>query len=186
LGFTHCLFNMEFFHDPASYRLSVIEFNPRLASQFGDLYRRVHGIDAHEIGVALAMGQDPAALPRAAPTAGAASSFVYRVFDQRHTAPAMPGPWQRARLAREFPDAMLFTYPKSGHSLARDFKWLGSHRYGILHLGGRDVQDLRRRCEAASALLGWPAPYAGESQHAAGHGAFEPSDALAARAQPLR
>jgi hypothetical protein len=54
---------------------------------------------------------------------------------------------------------MLFTYPKSGHSLERDFKWLGSHRYGILHLGGRDAHDLRQRCEAASAILGWPAPY---------------------------
>ncbi len=186
VGFTHGLFNMEFFHEPASDRLSVIEFNPRLASQFGDLYRRVHGVDAHAIGLALALGQDPAALPRTEPTAGAAASFVYRTFDLRDTVPAMPGPWQVARLAREFPDAMLFTYPKSGHSLARDFKWLGSHRYGILHLGGRDVHDLRRRCEAASALLGWPAPYAGEAHHAAAHGVFDPSDALAARAQPLR
>jgi biotin carboxylase len=187
VGFTHGLFNMEFFHDPASDRLSVIEFNPRLASQFGDLYRRAHGVNAHALGLALALGQDPAALPRTEPTAGAAASFVYRTFDARDTVPAMPNRWQRARLAREFPDAMLFMYPKRGHSLARDFKWLGSHRYGILHLGGRDGHDLRRRCEAASAVLGWPAPYAGEAQHAAAHGgAFDSSDALAARAYPLR
>ncbi len=184
VGFTHGLFNMEFFHDPASDRLSVIEFNPRLASQFGDLYRRVHGVDAHALGLALAMGQDPATLPRAPTTAGVAASFVYRSFDASDM-PVMPGPWQRARLAREFPDAMLFTYPKSGHSLVRDFKWLGSHRYGILHLGGRDVHDLRRRCEAASAILGWPAPYAGEAQHAAAMNGFDPSDGLAARIQPF-
>lgn len=186
VGFTHGLFNMEFFHEPASDRLSVIEFNPRLASQFGDLYRRVHGVDAHAIGLALALGHDPATLPRAAPSAGAAASFVYRTFDARDTVPAMPSARQRAHLAREFADAMLFTYPKSGHALARDFKWLGSHRYGIVHLGGRDMHDLRRRCEAASALLGWPAPYAGEAQHAAVHGAFGSSDALATRAQPSR
>jgi biotin carboxylase len=185
VGFTHGLFNMEFFYDPASDRLTVIEFNPRLASQFGDLYRRVTGVDAHAIGVALAVGQDPATLPLAQATDGAAASFVYRTFDLHEPVPPMPSPWQRARLAREFPDAMLFTYPKSGHSLARDFKWLGSHRYGILHLGGRDAHDLRRRCEAASALLGWPAPYAGEAQHAAMNG-FDPSDALAAHIQPLR
>jgi hypothetical protein len=179
VGFTHGLFNMEFFHEPKSDRLAVIEFNPRLASQFGDLYRRVHGVDAHEIGLALAMGQDPAALPRTEPAAGAAASFVYRTFDPRDTVPAMPSAWQRARLARAFPDAMLFIYPKSGHSLARDFKWLGSHRYGILHLGGRDAHDLRRRCEAASALLGWPAPYG--DVHAAAHEAFDAHDTLAAR-----
>jgi hypothetical protein len=72
----------------------------------------------------------------------------------------MPGPARQAALRREFPDALLYLMPKSGHALQRDFKWLGSHRYGILHLGGRDAPDLRQRCEAASALLGWPAPYA--------------------------
>jgi ATP-grasp domain len=182
VGFTHGLFNMEFFHDAASDRLAVIEFNPRLASQFGDLYRRVHGVDAHAIGLALALGQDPAALPRAEPTAGAAASFVYRTFDLRDVVPPMPGPRQRARLAHEFPDAMLFEFPKSGHSLERDFKWLGSHRYAIVHLGGRDAHDLRRRCEAASAILGWPAPYA--DVHAAAPEGFGARDALAAR--PLR
>ncbi len=182
VGFTHGLFNMEFFHDAASDRLAVIEFNPRLASQFGDLYRRVHGVDAHAIGLALAQGFDPAAVPRAVPTAGAAASFVYRTFDVRERTPPMPSAWQRARLAHEFADAMLFQFPKSGHSLERDFKWLGSHRYGILHLGGRDAHDLRRRCEAASAILGWPAPYG--DGHAAAPEAFDARDALAAR--PLR
>ena len=42
----------------------------------------------------------------------------------------------------------------------RDFKWLGSHRYGIVHLHGDDAAHLERRARAASALLGWPAPYA--------------------------
>jgi hypothetical protein len=186
VGFTHGLFNMEFFHDAARDRLSVIEFNPRLASQFGDLHRRVSGIDAHAVGLALALGDDPAAVPRAEPTAGAAASFVYRTFDPQQPIPPMPGPWQRMRLAREFPDAMLFTYPKRGHALARDFKWLGSHRYGILHLGGRDAADLRRRCEAASAILGWPAPYALPTAETHGLHGYPAGDALAARAQPLR
>jgi biotin carboxylase len=159
IGFTHGCFNMEFFFDPVTERLSVIEFNPRLASQFSDLYLRVHGINAHAMSLALALGQDPAALPRPAPTAGAAASLVYRVFDAQHV-PIMPSVAQQAEMTRQFPDARLFMYPKRGHSLARDFKWLGSHRYGIIHLGGRDAQHVRQRCEQASALLGWPPPYA--------------------------
>jgi biotin carboxylase len=185
VAFRHGLFNMEFFHDPASDRLAVIEFNPRLASQFGDLYRRVQGLDAHALGVALATGQDPSALPRAEPSAGAAASFVYRAFDAQ-SIPAQPNAWQRARLAREFPDAMLFTFPKAGHSLARDFKWLGSHRYGILHLGGRDAHDLQRRCEAASAILGWPAPYAHDLNHSAAPALHAAGEAFAAARAPLR
>jgi hypothetical protein len=159
IGFTHGLFNMEFFHDPATGRLTVIEFNPRLASQFSDLYLSVLGIDPHALSIALATGQDPATVPRVEPLAGAAGSLVYRAFPGEPM-PQMPSPWQVARMKREFPDALLFCYPRSGHALERDFKWLGSWRYGILHLHGRDEMDLRERCLRASALLGWRAPYA--------------------------
>ena len=159
VGFDHGMFNIEFFHDPATDRLTVIEVNPRLASQFSDLYRHVRGLDPHAMSLALALGQDPTALPRIAPVAGAAASLVYRAFTPG-ASPPMPAAAQRAALMRRFPDALLFTYPRSGHALARDFKWLGSHRYGILHMHGRDAAHLKRRAEAASALLGWPAPYA--------------------------
>ena len=159
VGFDHGLFNLEFFYDAASERLSVIEVNPRMASQFSDLYRRVLGLDPHAMSLALALGQDPSEAPRTAPQAGAASSLVYRCFAADQT-PAMPSAAQCSALGQQFPDSMLFTFPKHGHSLARDFKWLGNHRYGILHLHGRDETHLRQRCEAASALLGWTAPYA--------------------------
>ncbi|MBP9916823.1 MAG: hypothetical protein KBF24_11485, partial [Thiobacillaceae bacterium] len=62
---------------------------------------------------------------------------------------------RRHALARAFPDALLFSFPKTPGQIARDFKWLGSYRYGILHLGGRDAGDLAARCLAASELLGW-------------------------------
>ncbi len=159
VGFTHGLFNMEFFYDPQTDRVTVIEFNPRMASQFSDLYQRVDGIDLHAIAFSLAHGQDPQALARAQPTAGAAASFVYRFFDPARM-PTMPHAAQRQALHQAFPDALLLEFPKSKGATARDYKWLGSYRYGILHLGGADAANLRLRCEQASALLGWPAPYA--------------------------
>ncbi len=165
IGYRHGCFNLEFFHDAASDRLTVIECNPRLASQFGDLYSRVQGRDAHAIALALALGEDAAAAPRFEPTAGVAASLVYRTFEGEPVPPP-PSAAQRAAFQRQFDDGLLFSQPKSGHSLERDFKWTGSHRYGIVHLGGRDRADLQRRAESASDLLGWPAPYAG---HAPGH-----------------
>ncbi|WP_088280096.1 acetyl-CoA carboxylase biotin carboxylase subunit family protein [Ideonella sp. A 288] len=165
VGFEHGFFNMEFFHDAATDRLAVIEFNPRLASQLADLYRRVHGIDAHAMSVALAMGEDPAAVPRLEPTAGAASSFVYRAFAADEV-PPMASSGQVNAMQAAFDDALLLRFPKAGSSLQRDFKWLSSHRYAVLHLGGRDEHDLRERCIRASTMLGWPAPYA-ELAHAA-------------------
>jgi hypothetical protein len=160
VGFTHGLFNLEFFYDTAQDRLTVIEFNPRMAAQFSDLYLRVDGLDLHRIALALAHGRDPAVLPRATPTAGVAASFVYRSFDPAARPPLPTAARQRA-LAQQFPEAMLFSFPKTPGQIRRDFKWLDSYRYGILHLGGRDARDLHARCEAASQLLNWPPPYAG-------------------------
>jgi hypothetical protein len=167
VGFTHGMFNMEFFYCQATQTLKVIEFNPRMASQFSDLYQRVDGINLHAMAIELAHGRDPWALPRAQSTAGAASSFVYRVFDDRAShlpqrIPSMPQAAQIAQLQAQFPDHLLLQFPKAGHSLARDFKWLGSYRYGIVHLSGRDVHDLQERCQRASGILHWPIPYASE------------------------
>ena len=159
VGFTHGMFNMEFFWDEASGKLTVIEFNPRMASQFSDLYLRVDGIDLHRMALELAWGRDPALLPTVQANAGAASSFVYRILSP-DTAVNMPRADQRGAFAQAFPDALLLTFPKPRSAMQRDFKWLGSYRYGIVHLGGSDARDLRQRCERASALLGWPAPYA--------------------------
>lgn len=174
IGFRHGFFNMEFFHDAASDRLSVIEFNPRMASQFGDLHRRVIGTDAHSMALAMALGRDPREVPREAPTAGAAASLVYRTLEGE-TPPAPPSPWQRHQFSRGFPDGLVFSFPKHGHALARDYKWTGSHRYGIVHLGGRDRADLRERAEQASALLGWPTPYRDLAAAPAGNGGLTDS-----------
>ena len=170
VGFSYGIFNMEFFYDAATDQLKVIEFNPRMASQFADLYLRVDGVDLYAMALALAHGQNPWGLPRALPTAGAAASFVYRSFDARladQQQPQMPSLAQLAALAAQYPDHLLLKFSKTGQSLARDFKWLGSYRYGILHLGGLDAADLQQRCEHASALLGWQAPYASDLSQSA-------------------
>jgi hypothetical protein len=70
----------------------------------------------------------------------------------------MPSAAQRAQVEYEFPGSLLFCYPKDQREIQRDFKWLGSYRYGILHLGARDASTLQADCERASAMLGWPAP----------------------------
>jgi biotin carboxylase len=185
-GFSHGLFNMEFFYEEQSKKLTVIEFNPRMASQFSDLYLQVSGVDMHAIALALAAGRDPASLPKTASTAGAAASFVYRelvpsttpattAFTQLASARAQPVRAQpgRARIAalkRLFPQSLLFCFPKSAGQIARDFKWLGSYRYGILHLYAANAAQLEADCRSASACLQWPAPYAShDTSHETSH-----------------
>lgn len=157
VGFTHGLFNMEFFHDEATDTLTVIEFNPRMASQFSDLYARVDGINLHEIALMLAHGQNPEPAARKKARAGVASSLVYRALrPQDH--PPFPDHVQMTAFRREFPDALFFEFKKKPGQVERDFKWLRSYRYGIVHLDGKDRLDLFRNVVKASETLGWPAP----------------------------
>ena len=165
IGYSHGLFNMEFFYDAVADKLTIIEFNPRMASQFADLYLRVNGIDMYAMALELARGRNPWLLPRHLPTAHMATSAVYRAFDSvqptlQQSIPPMPSDAQRLDLKQQFPDHLLLTFPKTGGSTARDFKWLGSYRYGILHLGGQNEADLQSRLIQASEMLGWPAPVA--------------------------
>ena len=154
-GFTHGIFNMEFFHDARRDEIKVIEFNPRLASQIADLYLRVDGVDVHAMNLALACGDDPSTVPRRPPRGGAAASFVFRSFDV--DAPRPPDRAQRRRLQEIEPDAIFLAFPKGPRARARDLKWLGSYRYGVLHLHGNDDENLRARFVRACAAIGWPA-----------------------------
>ena len=159
VGFTRGLFNMEFFFNTACNRLSVLEFNPRLSSQFGDLYRQVAGVDPHRMAIALALGEPVYSVPREQPVAQVAASLVWRSFGPL-APPPLPGRSQRSAFAAAFARATLMTYPRAISLFARGSRWLDSHRYGVINLGASDLHQLQVRSAAAAALLGWPnAPY---------------------------
>jgi ATP-grasp domain len=155
-GIKHGFFNLEFFVDAATGDLKLIEVNPRLAAQLAQFYEWVFGIDTYDLGFALALNRP---LPlRQTPRFGAAASFVWRSFDGT-SCPRIPNRCDRDWLAAEYPEARLELYPKKGGSLQRDLKWLGSHRWAVLNMPGRDEADLRRRYERICERFGWPAAY---------------------------
>jgi hypothetical protein len=155
LGFDHGFFNIEFMHDPVTDRLTVIEINPRLASQLADFYERVDGLRIFDMLLELAQGRDPARLPHVRPTAGVAASFVWRAFDGAAPPPRATHE-ARSWLARHYPGAVLFQYHKRGLGLRREYKWLGSHRYATLNLGAPDEASLHADYREICARLGWP------------------------------
>lgn len=144
VGFDHGAFNVELVWDDQTDRIQLIEVNPRLAAQFGDLYEKVDGRSTYQLLLDLTVDRDP----RTDAGAGAwrnAASFVFREF---HGAPKIaPGRRQIAWLEANYPDALLNTYIKSGHSRWREIKWLGSYRYAVLNLGGADRHDMFARFE---------------------------------------
>lgn len=148
-------FNLEFFFNSKTDQIKIIELNPRLASQFGDMYRRVTGFDPHEMAIRLALGDSATSISRLAPEARVAASFVYRAL-QPEQVPQRISRKQRQCFEAEFPGALFIYAPKSGYSLKRDFKWTQSHRYGIINLGANSWEELEQKSLSISKIFNWP------------------------------
>jgi hypothetical protein len=154
VGFDHGLFNVELCYDPRTDAIRIVEINPRIASQFVTLYEWVDGIHLYELMIDLALGRTPR-LERAPQADAYAGSFVFRRFDGRSA--RHPGRDRLQRVATRHPEARLMLYLKRGGDLAREMKWLGSHRYAVLNLRGRDRAELYARYRDIRDTLGFAA-----------------------------
>ena len=153
LGLDHGLFNVEMRVCPDSGECRMIEVNPRMAAQFSDLYEKVDGINLHEVALKIATG----AMPDLTPGRGKykmATSFVFRKFDG--TPMANPPTHESLTWLKEFdPDAFLALFIKNGGGLKREMKWLGSHRYATLNMGGHSHEHLLDKFTTVKTTLGF-------------------------------
>jgi hypothetical protein len=131
----------------------MIEVNPRMAAQFSDLYEKVDGINLHDVALKIATDE----MPDLTPARGkykVATSFVFRKFDGSPL--ANPPGHEKLKWLQEFdPDAFLALFIKSGGGLKREMKWLGSHRYATLNMGGHSEQHLNEKYETVKQRLGF-------------------------------
>ena len=155
MGYRHGFFNIEMFWDPATDRLTIVEVNPRLASQLAGLYQRVDGIRPHRMLIDLSTGAVPD-LARRATGQRIAASLVSRRFDGK-ALEREPGATELAEVRRRYPDASVMLYLKRGAALAREMKWLGSYRYAVVNLGAPTEEALDRKYEDIRRLLGFDA-----------------------------
>ena len=140
LGLDHGLFNVEMRVCNETGECRLIEVNPRIAAQFSDLYEKVDGINLHDVALKIATGEKPD-LASGRGKYKVASSFVFRKFDG--TPLTNPPGHEKLGWLREFdPDAFLALFVKTGGGLKREMKWLGSHRYATLNMGGDSEQHL--------------------------------------------
>src|SRR5262249_33699977 len=57
MGFDDGQFNMEFMYDVDTDALRIIEINPRMSSQFADLFEKVDGTNSYSVMLDLALGR---------------------------------------------------------------------------------------------------------------------------------
>ena len=148
LGFRHGLFNVEMRIDPSTGQLHVIEINPRAAGQFFDLFERVDGYSLFEVLLDLHSGREPR-VRRGEGVSRHAASFVLRDLSGVGLS-RWPSAAELRHIQERNPDAHVMLYPKRGADLAREMKWLGTYRYGVMNVGAPTLGELfaryRRLC----------------------------------------
>lgn len=152
LNYDHGFFNVELAVNERDGSIKLIEVNPRMASQFSDLFEKVHGVSLHQIAVRLSYGDAPVNITPNSGRYSHATSFVFRKFDGNPLA----HPPARADLdwLKSFdPDAHLMLYLKRGAGLRREMKWLGSHRYAVLNMGGTSEAKLLEKYRTVKERL---------------------------------
>jgi biotin carboxylase len=152
LGFDNGLFNIEMMYDAATDRIFIIEINPRMASQFADLYEKIDGTNSYEVLLAIGQGRAPAFTRRQGRYRFAASC-VLRTFAD-HVVVALPSEADIAGLARFYPDVRVELHAAVGRKLSDELQDGQSYRYGIVNLGGRDRAEVLAQFEACRESMG--------------------------------
>ncbi len=149
IGFDNGLFNMEMIHDPRRDSIHIIEINPRMASQFADLYEKVDGTNTYEVLLDLALGKKPV-FRQGRGAHGFAASCVLRTFENAMVA-ELPSDAEIAQVRDWYPDIRVEILATQGRRLSQEMQDGRSYRYGILSIGGRDREEtlaIYERCKA--------------------------------------
>lgn len=152
LGFDNGLFNIEMMYDASEDRIGIIEINPRMASQFADLYEKVDGTNTYEVLLDLGAGVAPTPKRRQG-RYGFAASCVLRTFED-HFVAGLPSEAELGRLALLDPDVRVELHATVGRKLSDELQDGASYRYGIVDLGGRDRAEVLARFASCREKLG--------------------------------
>jgi biotin carboxylase len=152
LGFDNGMFNIEMMYDRETDCIAIIEINPRMASQFADLYEKVDGTNSYQVLLDIGQGREPT-FARRQGRHGFATSCVLRSFADL-AVEAVPSDVDVQKLGRLYPDIRVEVHARPGRKLSDELHDGQSYRYGIVNLGGRDLPDVLQKFAACRAQLG--------------------------------
>ncbi len=153
IGFNCATFSVEYFYDPRSQEINLLEINPRHSQSHAELFQYVDGVPNHHCMVSLALGKDPRLPHRAGPYEMAAK-WYYRWFADA-VVHDVPTPADLERIEREIAGVRIDTVPEEGRRLS-EMPAQDSYSYELAHIftGGTSEQDLRKKYDHCVAALG--------------------------------
>lgn len=144
-------FNIEFFHDPQTGRISLLEINPRISKSHCPLFHLVEGASHQEVMLEVALGIPPE-YPRGAGSYPMATKFMVRYYAGDALVRRVPRPKEIEAMQRVIDGVSVVVWVKEGDRLS-DFADQDSYsfEYANIFIGGESEEDLQvkyRRCLA--------------------------------------
>ncbi|MCC6980779.1 MAG: ATP-grasp domain-containing protein [Candidatus Melainabacteria bacterium] len=153
IGYNNAMFNMELIYNPNSDTVHIIEVNPKIASQFPDLFEKVDGSNTYEVMMRIALGMDPGFIRRQGKFKIAASC-VLRTFDDK-LVKKIPDQENIKDVEMKFPGSMVQVIATQGKKLSEQLQDAHSFRYGLINMGADSEDELVRDFEKAADMLNY-------------------------------
>lgn len=153
IGMDSATFSIEYFYDPKTDEISLLEINPRHSQSHAELFAYVDGISNHNRMIRLALGLDPAS-PGGRGPYQVAAKWYYRWFGEG-TVHHVPTPSDIAAIERRIPGVRIDVVPAEGQKLS-SVSQQDSYSYEVAHIftGADDEKGLRRKFDQCVAALG--------------------------------
>jgi hypothetical protein len=150
IGLDNGLFNIEFMVAPTG-AIRIIEINPRMSSQFADLYEKVDGYNPYRVLADLALAKPPRLSHRKG-RYPLAASCVLRTFAD-HRVLHVPSVAAMCRVKRLYPDARVEILATPGRRLSDAMQDGHSFRYGLVNIGGNDRDHILKIFDRCRQML---------------------------------
>lgn len=151
IGYDNALFNMELFYNRETDKISIIEINPKIASQFPNLFLKVDGFSTYKTMLEVALGQSPTTALRRGKHAIAANCVLRTFSDQ--IVHSIPEQKQIDSVVARFEDSVVQIYATPGQKLSELVQDTESYRYGLIDLGASDESELESNFEICKQML---------------------------------
>lgn len=151
IGYDNALFNIELMYNPATDRISIIEVNPKIASQFTDLFEKVDGTSSYSLLLQIAAGDEPA-FQHGQGEFKLAASCVLRTFEDKLVR-SVPSREQVEAVLAKFPDARIEICASQGKLLSDGMQDGKSYRYGLINIGADSEEALTTKLERCRSIL---------------------------------
>ncbi len=144
-------FNVECRYDPEYDRITIIEMNTRMSSQFADMYEKVDGYHPYQVAIDLACGTEPEILHQKGKYKKACGFCIHTNAD--YFVDRVPTPDEKETLLAEIPDMRIEVEVSPGKRMSACDDAVFVYGYTMLQIGGDSDEELKEKFDHARTNL---------------------------------